>query len=130
MVVYDAARHTINKVTCSPNFLSLLVEEFSTALSTWLAVRPSCLLIELCRQNPCLWNVKADVYKDRNKRVAAINNKSAELQKSGLFANASEVKKKIESIRSQYRRELRKLEKSKSSGAGADEVYTPDIMAF
>ena len=88
------------------------------------------MLIELCRQNPCLWNVKADVYKDRNKRVAAINNITAELQKSGLSANASEVKKKIKSIRSQYRRELLKLEKSKSSGAGADEVYTPDIMAF
>ena len=77
-----------------------------------------------------LWNVKADVYKDRSKRVAAINKITAELQKSGLSAHASEVKEKIESIRSKYRRDLRKLEKSKKSGAGADEVYTPDIMVF
>ena len=70
--------------------------------------KETLLLIELYRQNPCLWNVKADVYKYRNKRVAAINKITAELQKSGLSAHTSEVKKKIESIRSQYRRELRK----------------------
>ena len=57
------------------------------------------MLLQLYRQNPCLWNVKTDVYKDRNKRVAAINKITAELQESGLSANASKVKKKIESIR-------------------------------
>ncbi|MPC73891.1 hypothetical protein E2C01_068232 [Portunus trituberculatus] len=31
--------------------------------------KETLLLIELYRQNPCLRNVKADVYKDRNKRV-------------------------------------------------------------
>ena len=40
------------------------------------------------------------------------------------------MKKKIESIRSQYRRELRKQEKSKKSGAGADDIYTPILWCF
>ena len=88
------------------------------------------MLIQLYRQNPCLWNVKTDVYKVRNKRVAAIHKITAELQESGLSANASEVKKKIESIRCQYRGELRKLEKSKRSGAGADDIYTPTLWCF
>ncbi|KAK3883288.1 hypothetical protein Pcinc_002881 [Petrolisthes cinctipes] len=92
--------------------------------------KETLLLIQLYRQNPCLWNVKADVYKDRNKRVSAINKITAELQKSGVSASASEVKKKIESIRCQYRRELRKQEKSKKSGAGADDIYTPTLWCF
>ena len=43
-------------------------------------------------------------------------------------ANASEVEK-LESMPSQYRRELRKLEKSKS-GAGTDDIYTPTLWCF
>ncbi|XP_063868894.1 uncharacterized protein LOC135104973 [Scylla paramamosain] len=92
--------------------------------------KETLLLIELYRQNPCLWNVKSTVYKDRNKRVAAINEITAGLNRNGLSVTASEVKKKIESIRSQYRRELRKQEKSKKSGAGADDIYTPILWCF
>ena len=92
--------------------------------------RETLLLIELYRQNPCLWNIKANVYKNRNKRVADINKITAELQKSGLCVIASEVRKKIDSIRSQYRRELRKVEKSKKSGVGADDIYTPTLWCF
>ncbi|XP_066971896.1 uncharacterized protein [Macrobrachium rosenbergii] len=92
--------------------------------------KETLLLIELYRQNPCLWNVKADVYKDRNKRVAAINEITAGMNRSGLSVTASEVKKKIESIRSQFRRELRKLGKSKKSGPGADDIYTPILWCF
>lgn len=92
--------------------------------------KETLLLIDLYRQNPCLWNVKSDVYKDRNKRVAAINEITAGMNRSGLSVTASEVRKKIESIRSQYRRELRKLGKSKKSGAGADDIYTPILWCF
>ncbi|MPC70329.1 hypothetical protein E2C01_064573 [Portunus trituberculatus] len=56
--------------------------------------KETLLLIELYRQNLCLWNVKADVYKDRNKRVAATNEITAGLNRSGLSATTSEVKKK------------------------------------
>ena len=38
-------------------------------------------LIDLYRQNPCLWNVKLDVYKDRNKRSSALKVIAAELRK-------------------------------------------------
>ena len=59
--------------------------------------------------------------------VAAINIITTELQKCGLSVNASEVKKKMESFRSQYRKELRKLDKSKKSEAGTDDIYTPTL---
>ncbi|XP_066989136.1 uncharacterized protein [Macrobrachium rosenbergii] len=87
------------------------------------------MLIELYRLNPCLWNVKSDVYKDRNKRAVAINGITADLQRIGSHVNAVEVKRKIEIIRSQYRREVRKIEKSKRSGAGAD-MYAPTLWFF
>ncbi|XP_064078391.1 uncharacterized protein LOC135195826 isoform X1 [Macrobrachium nipponense] len=88
------------------------------------------MLIELYRQNPCLWNAKSDVYKDRNTRAVAINGITAKLQGSGSHVSAVEVKRKIEIIRSQYRRELRKLEKSKKLGAEADDTYTPALWFF
>lgn len=39
-------------------------------------------------------------------------------------------KKKIKSLRDTYRKELHKVQKSKKSGAGADEVYKPKLMWY
>jgi hypothetical protein len=41
-----------------------------------------------------------------------------------------DVSKKIKSLRSTYHLEVTKITKSKASGAGADEVYTPTIKWF
>ena len=53
-------------------------------------------LIEVYRQHPCLWNVKLDIYKDRNKRAAALQTISEEMRKIGVSVTADDTKKKID----------------------------------
>ncbi|KAL4708045.1 hypothetical protein ACJJTC_013456 [Scirpophaga incertulas] len=45
-------------------------------------------------------------------------------------ATVEDVKKKINSLRSNYRRELKKIVTSKRSGAGTNEVYVPKSWTF
>ncbi|KAG7175906.1 putative Alcohol dehydrogenase transcription factor Myb/SANT-like-containing protein 9 [Homarus americanus] len=69
------------------------------------------VLIELYRQHPCLWNVKVDMYRDRDKRAAAMRQITEDMNRSGTTVTTSNVKRKIESLRNQHRRELRKMQK-------------------
>ena len=63
-------------------------------------------LIDLYRQYPCLWNVKSDKYKDRGKRVAALMAIAEELRKTCAAIITGDIKWKIETLRTQHRREM------------------------
>lgn len=52
------------------------------------------------------------------------------LRKLKPNATLEDIKKKINAIRSNYRRELKKIISSKRSGAGTDEIYAPKIWYF
>ncbi|KAH8389970.1 hypothetical protein KR200_004790 [Drosophila serrata] len=84
-----------------------------------------------CLQNEqSLWHAKSDAYKNKNLRNAAwevLLNKYKELDK---HATIDTVKKKVNSLRASYRRELQKIKRSKKSGAGADDVYQPSLWYF
>ncbi|KAG7168093.1 putative Alcohol dehydrogenase transcription factor Myb/SANT-like-containing protein 32 [Homarus americanus] len=86
------------------------------------------VLIELYRQHPCLWNVKVDMYRD--KRAAAPKQITEDMNRSGTTVTTSDVKRKIESLRNQHRRELRKMQKLKKSGAGTEDIYIPTLWCF
>ncbi|KAK5649984.1 hypothetical protein RI129_001013 [Pyrocoelia pectoralis] len=45
-------------------------------------------------------------------------------------ATIADVRRKINTLRSNYRKELKKIVNSKRSGAGADEVYVPSSWVF
>jgi len=45
-------------------------------------------------------------------------------------ATVEAVKKKVNSLRASYRRELQKIKRSGRSGAGVDDVYKPNIWYF
>jgi hypothetical protein len=45
-------------------------------------------------------------------------------------ATREDVKRKINSLRTNYRKELKKTEKSNRSGSGADDVYQPKCWIF
>lgn len=45
-------------------------------------------------------------------------------------ANVDMVKKKINNMRSSFRKELKKVETSKRSGAGAEEVHQPSLWYY
>ena len=43
---------------------------------------------------------------------------------------ATEIKKKLHGIRTQYLAELQKIKKSEASGAGHDDIYLPKLWCF
>lgn len=86
--------------------------------------------IELYKSYPCLWKIKSRDYTNRNLKNAAYN-KLVEFCKSiNPEANRDYVAKKIQSFRGSFRKEMKKLEDSKRSGAGTDEIFTPTLWYF
>ncbi|XP_037915410.1 uncharacterized protein LOC119654223 [Hermetia illucens] len=79
---------------------------------------------------PELWKIKADVFKDKHKKKIAFS-KLLEVYKS-IDGNANEdtVKKRLQNIRSCYRRECKKVERSRKSGAGVEEEYVLTLWYF
>ncbi|KAI4466551.1 hypothetical protein MML48_2g00003459 [Holotrichia oblita] len=78
--------------------------------------------IAIYRSEPCLWQVKSSEYHDRPKKDAAykLAKKLHELEPG---ATNKSVVTKINSLRSAFRKEEKKAEASKKSGASADSIY-------
>ncbi|XP_066970138.1 uncharacterized protein [Macrobrachium rosenbergii] len=87
-------------------------------------------LIELYRQHPCLWDVREEVYKDRDARTAAIKQITTNLKQNATYMNEVEVKRKIALLQNQHRREMRKVNMDKKSGVGSEDQYTPKLWCF
>lgn len=86
--------------------------------------------IECYRSLPSLWKIKSSEYHDRGKREAAYVKLVDVLKRIDPSANKDKVLKKINNIRSSYRKEVKKVESSSKSGSGADEQYVPKLWYF
>lgn len=82
-------------------------------------------LMDLYRENECLWQVKSPHYKNYIKRKAAIADIA---EKMGITEEIT--KKKIASLRSTYLLGKKKIADSKSTGSGTDTVYISTIPWF
>ncbi|CAJ0962438.1 unnamed protein product [Ranitomeya imitator] len=91
-------------------------------------------LIEMYRSLPCLWKIKSKDYSNRYMKREAY-------EKLGVSSHRDRdvdeniVRKKIQALRTVFKKEVNKVENSKKSGAGTEEVYVPrlwyyDLMAF
>ncbi|XP_073493849.1 uncharacterized protein [Phyllobates terribilis] len=94
-------------------------------------------MIDLYRSLPCLWQIKSTDYCNREKKREAYQQLIALFKRHGPNEKVDEelVKRKIQSLRTVYKKELNRVEKSKKSGTGTDEVYVPtlwyyDLLAF
>lgn len=86
--------------------------------------------IEMYKSFPCLWKIKSRDYTNRNLKNAAYD-KLAEFCKTiNPEANRDYVVKKIQSFRGSFRKESKRVEDSKRSGAGSDEIHTPTLWYF
>ncbi|KOB52207.1 Uncharacterized protein OBRU01_26325 [Operophtera brumata] len=74
--------------------------------------------IELYRSFPCLWKVKDDSYHNRRLNQTTVPS-----------ATIDTVKRKINNLKSSFRKELKKV-KNQKSGSSADEVYTSSLWYF
>ena len=82
------------------------------------------------REYPCLWKVKSKGYSDRVKKNLACEHLTTKLKEIDPYVNKEKFVKKINSLRSCFIKELKKVNDSKTSGAGADDTYTPSLWYF
>jgi len=86
--------------------------------------------IDLYKTLPAVWKVKSKSYSDRNLKNAAYEKLISKLREVEPNADRETAVKKINNIRSSYRRELKKVKQSMHSGAGSDDVYSPTLWYF
>ena len=90
------------------------------------------ILITLFHQHECLWNIKAADHKLKNKKDDAwrmiFDNFKEQKPNSKLVL--TDLKNKIHTLKTQFRKELNSEKNSKSSGAGAEEVSKPKLWCF
>ncbi|CAI6377104.1 unnamed protein product [Macrosiphum euphorbiae] len=82
------------------------------------------------KQLPELWDVRSKEYTRRDKKNAAYEQLLTIYKGLKCDASIDDVKKKINTLRSNFRKELKKINDSKRSGAGADNVYEPSSWVF
>lgn len=90
------------------------------------------LFLQVYQQFPTLWNIKDKDYSNKSLRDASFKLLMSELKENQLLGemDAKQLKSKMKSIKDVYRTELQKIEKSKKSGCGTDEVYVPKLSWF
>ena len=84
-------------------------------------------LVQLYREQECLWNIRCDEYKNKQIRTSALQQILKEMGINGI--KIEDIKSKIKSIRNTYLLEVDKIEKSTRSGAGGN-VYVPRVPWF
>lgn len=86
--------------------------------------------IELYKSEPCLWLVKSKEYHHLALRDAAYTKLLTKLKESEPDAVKDTVIKKINNLRSNFRKEKKKFDTSKKSGAATDDLYKPTLWYY
>lgn len=86
--------------------------------------------IELYKTFPCLWKIKSREYSDRNAKSQAYEILVEKMRSVDESANRETVVKKINSMRTTYRKELKKVLDSERSGTGTDDVHVPHLWYY
>jgi hypothetical protein len=86
--------------------------------------------IRVYQSQPCLWRIKSKDFHDKTKRDAAYDMLLQKYRLIGLSADTDAVVKKINAFRTNYRREKKKVEESRHSGIGTDEIYEPTLWYY
>ena len=86
--------------------------------------------INIYKSEPCLWRVKSKEYHDRVQRAKAYRKLTAKLREWEPNATKAEVVKKINTFRSNFRREKKKYEESMKSGASPEDIQKPTLWYY
>lgn len=86
--------------------------------------------IQIYQSEPCLWRIKSKEYHDKAKRDAAYNKLLEKYKLIDPNADRDVVVKKINTLRTNYRREKKKFEESYRSGSGTDQIYVPTLWYY
>lgn len=86
--------------------------------------------LELYESMPCLWKIKSTEYANREIKSKCYNTMVEKLKEIDADANRDKVVKKINTFRTNYRRDLKKVKQSEKSGAGVDDIYESSLWYF
>lgn len=79
---------------------------------------------------PALWKVMDDVYKNKRMKKQAYDKLLECYQRIDPEANVDSMRRKMNGIRTCYRRELRKVERSEKLAKSAKDIYVPHLWYF
>lgn len=79
---------------------------------------------------PELWDPNHGSYKNKFRRKESLKKLLPIYKKIKPNANETDVKNKLNSLRTNYRKELKKIIASKRSGSGTEDVYKPTSWVF
>ncbi|KAG5895827.1 hypothetical protein JTB14_028531 [Gonioctena quinquepunctata] len=85
--------------------------------------------IAMYRNETCLWKIKCKDYHNRDLKRSAYNKLISNLREIDPQADKEAVVKKINNIKSTYKKEQKKVAGSKS-GAGTSEIYSPKLWYY
>jgi hypothetical protein len=86
--------------------------------------------IEAYRSLPELWDTENKHYSNRVQKAAAYDTLIEKLKVLEPDASRESVVKKINNLRSTFRKELKKVNDSKRSGTSADDLYVPSLWYY
>lgn len=86
--------------------------------------------LEIYKSNPCLWKIKSKEYSDRYAKSQAYDVLVKKMKEVDKNADRETVVKKLNNLRTTYRKELKKVNSSQRSGAGEDYIYVPHLWYF
>ncbi|XP_014242661.1 uncharacterized protein LOC106662812 [Cimex lectularius] len=84
--------------------------------------------LELYEKYDCLWNHRLEEYKNKNVRANALASFVGEMGIAGL--TVADLKNKIKTVRTMYKKENSLIYKSKKSGASPEELYVPKLFWY
>ena len=90
------------------------------------------ILIDEYQEHPCLWDMKSKSYIDRNAKRIAYRNICKRLMAiyPHIAFDNEKIKKKIHTIRNQYRIETNKMKSSMKPGSGFYAVHKPKLWFY
>lgn len=77
-----------------------------------------------------MWNVKTKDYSNRIKKNEAYERLVHKLKEKDDGATRDTVTKKINNMRSSFRKELKKVESSMRSGVSTEDIYHPSLWYY
>ena len=86
--------------------------------------------LDLYKDMPALWKIKSPEYSNRIIKNSCYEELVKKLKEINNDANREMVVKKINTFRTTYRKELKKVRASEKSGAGVEDVYEPTLWYF
>jgi hypothetical protein len=76
---------------------------------------------------PAFWKIESDLYKKRNLTSKRYDKLVAKLKETQLIADRGMVWKKVNTLQTNYRREVKRLRDRERFSASVDDVYMPSL---